>query len=120
MSVANRERLALERVADSLERLERRELDAERELARRDIEPLRAFGPQRLGWAAFLRAIPGLAAQLSEVPEAYVTRDGSRFTVRCPCGQTPAIEAEHSEVCVCGRVFVASGSLYVGAGQGSQ
>lgn len=106
---------ALERIAESLERLERRELEAERELraARRANDPLRRLAPRKLGWAAFMQAIPGLAAQFRPLPDGYATREGDIFTVACPCGERPTVQREHSTECQCGRLFLASDTVYV-------
>lgn len=67
--------------------------------------------PRRLGIFTFLRSIPGLWAQFSEIPGEYWALDvnGEGFstaTVSCPCGGEPVIEVGAIEVCECERAFL--------------
>lgn len=116
---------ALERIAETLEALQERELGSERALretrrdldrmrrARTDLDPLRTLPPRKLGWPAFLTAIPGLAALFRPLPPGYAEREGNIFTISCPCGQRPTVEVEHAAICSCDRFFLASEQVYV-------
>lgn len=72
--------------------------------------------PRRIGPLAFMRAIPGLRDQFSEVPPEYwaedVTAEGmfSCAVVSCPCGQSPSVEIGTLGSCPgCPRIFYYTG-----------
>lgn len=73
--------------------------------------------PQRLGFMAFARGIPGYAARFDrEVPGEFLAlvNDGV-LEVACPCGQTPRLTRMAPVVCACGRTFAHVGSKVVAA-----
>jgi hypothetical protein len=98
----------LARLAAAIERYvegeERRERDARR-------PALRPLAPTRLGVAALLKAIPGLAAKFDRiVPPNFVAQTGAdEVTVACPCGASPQLRPGRLAGCECGRWFLHDG-----------
>lgn len=69
--------------------------------------------PENLGWRILLQAIPGLAGQFRQVPDAYLERDGAVTVVRCPCGEEPELELNQAARCGCERLYLHAGDVFV-------
>lgn len=93
-------------------------IDHHRLTSERELRAV-ARPPRRLGWPAFLKAIPGLASQFRPVPDGYAELVGGSYVVDCPCGRQPRVPLEHATECECGRIFLASDTLYVAGGRGA-
>ena len=108
----------LERVAETLDRIDRRQRRDDR-LERREASferSMRTVGrePRRVGFAMLARAVPGLAAQFEIppaklVPPEFWQLDGEQAVIACPCGAEPRIRPDGLTGCGCGRLFAFDG-----------
>lgn len=113
------------RLAGEIERAEAREA-AERAKARdiRSLPELRpGFSdpdrpgvrqPKQFSWSLAARAAPGLLTQgfHNVVPAERLARDEktSQVTIHCACDEKLAVWPERSVLCVCGRLFLDTGT----------
>lgn len=64
--------------------------------------------PHRLGFIQMARAMPFLAAAVGPKipPEFWAKVDTDTVQVSCPCGKTPQLQWNLTNVCPCNRVYV--------------